>query len=353
MDALQSSYDPQREKRWSYSSFGLLCIGLFLMKRFAGRSSFLHFLKQVIPSKNVLKWATISLISLDYWNRFLYRFSNLRRIKIHHSRVLMALELFLLCQYVLQRSRSTNAHAAHRRLLIDVPMESDIDDDLKNASNLLVERVPLPAEYYDRSSEPFGFRIFKIGTNVLCASSAFAHSVVGEKNKKVYHLLGPILALFAIPYYAIRHAKAGRYTTRILIDQPNVEVIRMGWRIFGESSLMQLIARLQSPRIPAFKQGFVSADGSRFSEVRTTPNDIKIHLYSVRPISSVISGSWEDASTPLNPQMIDCGLPSAKLVLFYLHGGGWFGRFIAKDFYNLSTWATKLGAVIVYVGKSY
>ena len=67
---------------------------------------------------------------------------------------------------VLQRARPMT-NASDHRLLIDAPMESDIDDDLKNATSLLVERVPLPAEYYDRSSEPFGFTAFKIGTNEL------------------------------------------------------------------------------------------------------------------------------------------------------------------------------------------
>jgi len=71
----------------------------------------------------------------------------------------MTLRLFLLCQHVLDRTRMSRS--ASRRLLIDSPVESDIDDNLKSASALLVERVPLPSEYYDQSHEPFGLTMFK------------------------------------------------------------------------------------------------------------------------------------------------------------------------------------------------
>ncbi|CAI5722009.1 unnamed protein product [Hyaloperonospora brassicae] len=233
---LQSGYHPDREKQWSRTSVFLFVTVLFLLRRFRMRTSFRHFLQQVLPNRHMIKWAVLLVIAGDYWNRAMYRFSNLRRIKVHHARVLMALRLFLLCQHVLQRARPIS-NASDHRLLIDSPMEADIDDDLKNATTLLVERVPLPAEFYDRSSEPWGFTVFKIGTNVLTASSAFAHSVLGTQNKVLLKFLGLPLLVMAIPYYAIRSSKAARYTTRTLIDQPNVEVIRMGWQVFGESRL--------------------------------------------------------------------------------------------------------------------
>ncbi|KAJ8554694.1 hypothetical protein ON010_g9787 [Phytophthora cinnamomi] len=228
-------------------------------------------------------------------------------------------------------------------------MEADIDDDLKNATTLLVERVPLPAEYYDRSSEPWGFTAFKIGTNVLTASSAFAHSILGLQNKLLLKIFGPPLIVMAIPYYAIRNAKASRYTTRTLIDQPNVDVIRMGWQVFGESRLVRLITSLQCPKIPVFEEQFLAADGSGLSKKRKDASDIGIYLYSARPMESVKAGTWTNACTPLTTRMIACGLPSTRPVLLYIHGGGFFGRFIAKDFYNLTNWACVLGAVIVYV----
>lgn len=350
LDELQSGYDPNREKRWSISSGVVLSVVLFLYRRFSRRSSLRDFVVNVVPSRHVVKWGVALLVILDYWNRSMYRFSNLRRVKIHHARVLMALRLFMLCQHVLQRARPVGNGSDHR-LLIDTPMESDIDDDLKNATTLLVERVPLPAEYYDRSTEPFGFTAFKIGTNVLTASSAFAHLVLGRKNKRLLRIFGPVLLLFAIPYYTIRNAKASRYTTRILIDQPDVDVIRMGWRVFGESRLVRFLTKLQTPKIPVLEEIFVKADGSESTKSRQNESDIGVYLYSARPMSSAKSGTWTGAAVPLTTQMIACGLPSTRPVLLYIHGGGFFGRFIAKDFYNLSCWARVLGVVIVYVGK--
>ncbi|RLN63394.1 hypothetical protein BBJ29_001747 [Phytophthora kernoviae] len=228
-------------------------------------------------------------------------------------------------------------------------MEADIDDDLKNATALLVERVPLPAEFYDRSSEPLGFTIFKIGTNVLTASSAFAHSILGMQNTRLLKYLGPPLLVMAIPYYAIRNAKAARYTARTLIDQPNVDVIRMGWQVFGESNLVRLITKFQRPSIPVFEEQFLAAAGSSLNKKRKDKTDIGVYLYSARPMASVKAGTWTGACTPLTSRMIACGLPSTRPVLLYIHGGGFFGRFIAKDFYNLTNWACVLGAVIVYV----
>lgn len=349
LEELQSSYDPNREKRWSLSSFVALLAAFVLYKRFSKRTSFRDFLQQVAPSGQAIKWGVGALVLVDYWQRFLYRFSNLRRIKIHHSRVLMALRLFLLCQHVLQRARPMT-NASDHRLLIDAPMESDIDDDLKNATSLLVERVPLPAEYYDRSSEPFGFTAFKIGTNVLTASSAFAHSVLGQRNTTLLKVFGPVLLVLAIPYYTIRNATASRYTTRILIDHPNVDVIRLGWRLFGESRLVKLLTKLQIPKIPVTDELYVRADGSSASSTRSSDSDVGVFVFSARPLASVKAGTWSGACTPLTSKMIACGLPTARPVLLYVHGGGFFGRFIAKDVYNLTNWAIRLGAVIVYVG---
>lgn len=348
LEELQSSYDPNREKRWSLSSFVMLCGAFFLYKRFSRRTSFKNFLIQVFPSRQVVKWAIGVFIVTDYWKRFHYRFSNLRRIKIHHSRVLMALRLFLLCQHVLQRARPIS-NASDHRLLIDAPMESDIDDDLKNATTLLVERVPLPSEYYDRSSEPFGFTAFKMGTNVLTASSAFAHSVLGMHRKRLLKVFGPILLVLAIPYYAVRNAKAARYTSRILIDHPNVEVIRKGWRAYGESRLVKFLTRLQCPKVAVWEELFLARDGSHVSKTKRQMDDIGLHVYSVRPLVSVKNGTWEGATCELSTDMLELGLPASRPVLFYIHGGGFFGRLIAKDYYNITSWATKLGAVIVYV----
>ncbi|RLN52682.1 hypothetical protein BBJ28_00010483 [Nothophytophthora sp. Chile5] len=349
LEELQSGYNPDRENRWSRTSVVLLVSFFFLYKRFRIRKSFKTFLLQVVPSRHMIKWGIVLLVCVDYWQRWMYRFSNLRRIKVHHARVLMALRLFLLCQHVLQRARPIS-NASDHRLLIDNPMESDIDDDLKNATTLLVERVPLPAEYYDRSSEPWGFTTFKIGTNVLIASSAFAHSILGMQNKRLLKYFGPPLLVMALPYYAIRNAKAARYTTRTLIDHPNVDVIRMGWQVFGESKLVRLITSLQCPKVPVFEEQFLKEDGSTLNKTRQDASDIGIYLYSARPIASVKSGTWTGANTPLTSGMLACGLPSTRPVLLYLHGGGFFGRFIAKDFYNLTNWASVLGAVIVYVG---
>jgi hormone-sensitive lipase len=351
LEELQSSYDPTWEKRWSLSSFAVLSLAFLVYKRFAKRTSFRDFLRQVFPSTQVVQYGVVAVVALDYYNRFHYRFSNLRRIKIHHARVLMALRLFLLCQHVLQRARPLTNGSDHR-LLIDSPMESDIDDDLKNATSLLVERVPLPFEYHDRSSEPMGLTAFKAGTSVLIASSAFAHAVLGRKNKTLLKLFGPTLLMLAIPFYAVRSRHTMRFTTRILIDSPSVEVIRMGWRLFGESRLIKFVTKLQCPTIPVLEEHFVRLDGSGSTRKRLHASDVGIILFSARPLASVRAGSWDGASAPLTAPMISCGLPTSKPVLFYVHGGGFFGRFIAKDYLNLTAWAQKLGAVIVYVGTS-
>ncbi|ETK94424.1 hypothetical protein F441_02585 [Phytophthora nicotianae CJ01A1] len=348
LEELQSGYNPDRENRWSRTSVVLVLTFMFLYKRFRIRTSFKQFIMQVLPTRQMIKWGLVLLVAADYWNRAMYRFSNLRRIKVHHARVLMALRLFLLCQHVLQRARPIS-NASDHRLLIDSPMEADIDDDLKNATTLLIERVPLPAEYYDRSSEPWGFTAFKIGTNVLTASSAFAHSILGLQNKLLLKIFGPPLLIMAIPYYAIRNAKAARYTTRTLIDHPNVDVIRMGWQVFGESRLVRFITSLQCPKIPVFEEQFLAADGSSLNKKRSSESDIGIYLFSARPMDSVKAGTWTNACTPLTTKMIACGLPSTRPVILYIHGGGFFGRFIAKDFLNLTNWACVLGAVIVYV----
>ncbi|TDH69495.1 hypothetical protein CCR75_002258 [Bremia lactucae] len=348
LEELQSGYNPERENRWSRTSIVLSLVFVFLCKKFRIRSSFKQFVLQVMPTQQMIKWGLVVLVATDYYKRAMYRFSTLRRIKVHHARVLMALRLFLLCQHVLQRARPIS-NASDHRLLIDNPTEADIDDDLKNATTLLVERVPLPAEYYDWSSEPWGFTAFKIGTNVLTASSAFAHSIIGQQNKQLLRILGPPLLLLSIPYYAIRNAKAARYTTRTLIDHPDVDVIRMGWQVFGESRLVRLMTNFQCPKLPVFEKQYVATDGSSSHTKRDNASDIGIYLFSARPVNSVKAGTWTDASTPLTSRMVACGLPSTRPVILYIHGGGFFGRFIAKDIKNLKNWACVLGAVIVYV----
>lgn len=275
-------------------------------------------------------------------------FSKLRKIKIHHARILLALRLFLLCQYVLDRSRMR--HSSSQRLLIGAPIEADIDDNLKSASALLIERVPLPFEYYDQSQEPFGLTLFKAGSNVLNASSAFAHYLVGQ-NRFLYKYFGPILLIMAIPYYAIRHQKAARYTTRMLIDHPNVDIIRRGWGVFGNSKLACTLALLRAPKLAIRQLIYVNEQGTKAGESKKEKTDIPVYLYSPRPISSIKLGTWDNATTNLTNSLRLVGLPHSKNVLFYVHGGGFFTSFLAKDLYNLSEWAMSLGVLIVYVGK--
>jgi hypothetical protein len=274
---------------------------------------------------------------------------------VHHARVLMALRLFLLCQYVVQRARQQGV-SPDRRLLIDIPTESDIDDDKKNATTLLIERVPLPSEYYDCSSEPMGLTLFKKGIQVFLASSALANTLLG-RYKRLYKIFGPVFVVGAIPFYALRHQKAARISTRLLLDDPNVNVIRMAWDVWGESTLSKFVMKLQAPKIPVRKWIYLrlNSNGTEVitsSSRRQLKSDIGLQIFSARPLNSVLQGTWEEASVRLSAEMIAIGLPAKKHVLFYIHGGGFFGRFHSKDIFNLSQWATKLGVVIVYIGKS-
>ncbi|KAG7401308.1 hypothetical protein PHYBOEH_002112 [Phytophthora boehmeriae] len=81
LEELQSGYNPDRENRWSRTSVVLALTFFFLYKQFRLRKSFKQFLMQVVPSSQMVKWGLALLVGIDYWNRAMYRFSNLRRIK--------------------------------------------------------------------------------------------------------------------------------------------------------------------------------------------------------------------------------------------------------------------------------
>ncbi|RHY10254.1 hypothetical protein DYB38_002726 [Aphanomyces astaci] len=343
--SLSQNYDPFWENRWSFTPFTLLALAAFVThKRFASRLSFRAIFSLFRPSVKQIQYSIFVLVCYDYLWRFSYRFSKLRQIKVHHARVSLTLRLFLLCEHVLDRTRL--ARSASRRLLIDSPVEADINDDLKSATSLLVERVPLPAEYYDASHEPVGMKMFKAGGHVMCASSATAQWLLGAR---WYPTVGPYLLAALLPYYAIRHRKAAALATRVCMDNPDIVVIRMAWNLFGESWLAVKVAELRSPSLPVRTEIFVDEGGAAAGSYRRQPTDIGVRIFSCRPVASVKQGSWEHASVPCSAKMDAIGLPTSAPVLFYIHGGGFFGRFWAKDIVNLSAWAVHLGAVIVYV----
>lgn len=360
LETLQSTYDPNREARWSFRSMLVVFTVYFGFKRLFSRrpTALRRILMRLFPSKrDFFKYFLGGFLLLDCYNRFMYRFSTLRRLKVHHGRVLMTLRLFLLCQYVLQRTRSKSGASSRCRLLIDSPMESDIDDDLKNATTLLVERVPLPAEYYDRSCEPIGLTAFKIGINTLLASSAFAHYLLRRGSKKnsekLLRAFGPMIVWCTIPYYAIRAKKAARYASRVVIDHADVDVIRLGWNVYGESRLVQFLTSIRSEKLAVSLERFLpyhDASHSCSTDCRQHESDFRVMVFSVRPLNSVALGTWDGATVALTPEMKATGLPHQRLVLLYIHGGGFFGRFLQSDLYNLSIWAAQLGVVIVYVG---
>nr|CCA17643.1 hormonesensitive lipase putative [Albugo laibachii Nc14] len=359
LETLQSSYDPNREARWSFRSMLVVVTVYFGFKRLFSRrpTALKRILMRLFPSKrDLFKYIIGGILVLDYYNRFMYRFSTLRRLKVHHGRVLMTLRLFLLCQYVLQRTRSKSGSSSRCRLLIDSPMESDIDDDLKNATTLLVERVPLPAEYYDRSCEPIGLTAFKIGINTLLASSAFAHYLLrrgSKKNsKRLLRAFGPMIVWCMIPYYAIRAKKAARYASRVVIDHADVDVIRLGWNVYGESRLVQFLTSIISKKLAVSMERFLPYNDTLHTtstDRRENESDFRVMIFSVRPLNSVAMGTWDGATEVLTPEMKATGLPQKRLVLLYIHGGGFFGRFLQSDLYNTSMWAAQVGAVIVYV----
>ncbi|EQC29414.1 hypothetical protein SDRG_12877 [Saprolegnia diclina VS20] len=342
LQRLSHNYDPFWENRWSATPFVVTAIFFYMArKRFVHRESFRSILLTFLPSLRHVEAGVLGLICYDYAWRLLYRFSKLRQLKVHHSRVLMTLRLFLLCQHVLDRTRLNRSKS--QRLLIDAPMEADINDHLKSASVLLIERVPLPSEIYDRSHEHVGLTAFKAGTSVLLASAATARWLVGDH---LFPYLGPYLSAALVPYYGVRFKKACRYVTRLLMDNPDVDTIRMGWRLFGESFLAIRMALLQSPKLAVRHQIFVNAHGVAAGRYQRDASDIGIRVFSARSMEHVKNGTWP-STLPANLAAI--GLPYARPVLLYIHGGGFFGRFLAKDLFNLSEWAVALGAVIVYI----
>jgi len=154
-----------------------------------------------------------------------------------------------------------------------------------------------------------------------------------------------------IPYYAFRPSKAARFTTRLLMDEPDLDIVRMGWNYFGESWLACQLSLFRAPKIAVRREIFVEINGSAAGRYRRNPTDICVRIFSPRPMTSVKNGTWENSTVKLSSTMSDIGLPSKRHVLLYVHGGGFFGRFIAKDLYNLSDWAATLGIVIVYIGN--
>ncbi|OQR86252.1 hormone-sensitive lipase [Achlya hypogyna] len=342
LQKLSQNYDPFWENRWSATPF-VITAALFYIsrRRFVLRHSFRSILLAFLPSLRNVEAGVLALVCYDYAWRLLYRFSKLRQLKVHHSRVLMTLRLFLLCQHVLDRTRLNRSKS--QRLLIDAPIEADINDHLKSASVLLIERVPLPSEIYDRSHEHVGLTAFKAGTSVLLASAATARWLVGDR---LFPYLGPYLSAALVPYYGVRFKKACRYATRLLMDNPDVDTIRMGWSLFGESYVARKLALLQAPKIAVRHQIFVNAHGVAAGRDRRDPSDIGVRVFSARSMEHVKQGTWP-GECPATLQQI--GLPHARPVLIYIHGGGFFGRFIAKDLFNLSEWAVALGAVIVYI----
>ncbi|KAG9410586.1 hypothetical protein AC1031_018615 [Aphanomyces cochlioides] len=345
--SLSQNYDPFHENRWSFTPFVLLALAIFVgHKRYSTHLSYRTILNLLRPSFKQVQYSIVFLVCYDYAWRILYRYSKLRKIKIHHARVSLTLRLFLLCEHVLDRTRL--ARSTSQRLLIDSPVEADINENMKSATSLLVERVPLPSEYYDRSQEPFGMKVFKAGGHALCASSSTAHWFLGSW----FPTFGPYLLQLILPYYAIRHRKAAALATRVYMDKPDLEVIRMAWNVFGESWLAVKVAEMQSPSLAVRTSIFVNEEGQAAGPYRRKNTDIEVKIFSCRPISSVKQGSWENASVTFTYAMEGIGLPTSTPVLFYIHGGGFFGRFWAKDIINLSGWAVKLGAVIVYVDYS-
>ncbi|OQR82080.1 hormone-sensitive lipase [Thraustotheca clavata] len=341
---LTENYDPFWENRWSVTPFVVAAVVFYITRRrLVHGQSFRSIISTFVPSLRKVEAGVVALVCYDYAWRLSYRFSMLRQLKVHHSRVLMTLRLFLLCQHVLDRTR-LNRSKSHR-LLIDAPIEADINDNLKSASVLLIERVPLPSEIYDRSHEHFGLTAFKAGSAVMLASSATARWLLGDS---LFPHLGSYLAAILVPYYGIRFKKASRYVTRHLMDNPDVTTIRTGWQLFGESFLACKMALLQAPKIAVRHQIYVNVNGVAAGRYQRDPTDIGVRIFSSRSMDHVKQGSWpENEKCPDKLKQI--GLPYARPVLIYVHGGGFFGRFLAKDLLTLSNWAVALGAVIVYI----
>nr|CCA19417.1 AlNc14C70G4857 [Albugo laibachii Nc14] len=91
-------------------------------------------------------------------------------------------------------------------------MESD--DDLKNATPLLVERT---------------------GINTILASSAFAHYFLrrGSKrnSKRLLRAFEPMMCGVRLHTMLSELRKVARYASRVVIDHADVDVIRLGWNV--------------------------------------------------------------------------------------------------------------------------
>ena len=231
LQTLDNSYDPFfRQFDWRAWKSMVLVVACYLsVKKFQGSTMRINSLF----SKKGLKGVLMCMAIMDVLGRIRYRFSSLRKIKICHCQVLLTLRLFLLCQHIVERGRIRKSSSM--RLLIDDPCTADYDDNEKNATNLLVERVPVPADYYNRStSADFGLSIYKNICTVCCAAAAAAYQLVGER---AYSTLAVPATLCFVPYFALFPTQASRFSTRILIDAPNIEIMRTAWGLLGESKL--------------------------------------------------------------------------------------------------------------------
>lgn len=289
-------------------------------------------------------------------NKCTDRFSYVRKIKICHTRISLTFRLLILCLHIVQRSRIHRTSS--KRLLIDSPCQADIDDNMKNAFVLLIQRVPLPAEYYRLASNDANLSFFKNFLSVAFASSGTAHALIG-RYPALWNRFAYVVMLALFPFYISRLNQAARYATRLHMDKPNIEILRKAWGLVGDSCLSVFVhEHFLAPKIPLRQEMFVEdargdmTKSPQSSFVRRKPTDIPVRVFSMRPIASIVRESWEGASQPLSEKLAHAGLPRAKPILFYIHGGGFMASFIAMDILNLSKWAEELGATIVYPGRS-
>ena len=347
LTTLHDSYDPLRRTKWKWGSIITTVVSLVLVRRYFRATSMARFLRENFLNRSSMKKIMMFLVVGDISRRIAYRFSFLRDIKICHCRILLTLRLFLLCQHLASRSRMQRTTS--QRLLIDLPCVADYDDYKKNATVLLVEKVPVPADYYNRSSRDIGLRAFKLATNVFCASSGVAYSILGS-NKTLWNVFKEPLMMLFVPYFLVRHNQAARYATRLLIDEPNFEIIRNAWSTLGERTPALFIHKLIAPKLPLRKKIYVDISGKEAGNYERNSTDIGVYLFSTRSVTAIKEGTWDGASVHLSEHLKACGLPQSRPVIFYAHGGGWFTRFLAQDMLNLSRWAEETGALIVYVG---
>lgn len=347
LQTLENEHDPDKNAKWTVGTGCSMLLMYAIGKRYYHAKTTWSFFKTTFLNRSTMKYYAWLYVVYDVWHRIAYRVSNVRKLKMCHCRISLTLRLFLLCQKIIQRSRASRTNS--QRLLIDAPSAEDYDDNMKNATFLLVERVPVPADYYLRSSNTIGLRIFNFLCNVSCASTGTAYSLLGH-NEVLWTRFGKALTIILFPYFGVLNNKAARYATRLLIDQPNIEVIRNAWGLAGDSKLSIMYHTLMAPKLPLRQKVFVDARGKRGGSYRRCKDDLEMHLFSVRPLQSIIDGTWDNASIPLKSDQQALGLPNTRPVLFYIHGGGWFARFFAQDILNLSRWAEKIGALIVYPG---